>query len=219
MGARIARIIEATGLSQKEFGERVGVKPAHVTNWVKGYHEPSRGTLLSIAREYKVSEEWLTTGSGEMYVKESDVPYDFTVPHVSIPRATLPVVGYVSAGKLDVVWTDAGFPAGHGFDEVEKPEWLRDPNSFALRVKGESMYPPFTEGTTIIVDTKAQVVNRDMIICRVKSLEAYWKIYSERAGMVTLESVNPGVPAMTFRKEEILYKYKVVQILPPRRRN
>ncbi len=166
---------------------------------------------------------WLMYGPEYQPQEGGAVPYDFTVPYVRVPqeekRELLPVLGHVSAGKLDIVWTDAGFPVGEGLYKIERPEWLKDKNAFGLEVRGDSMYPPFAPGTVIVADTKAQVVNRDMIICRVKSLEAYWKIYSERAGMVTLESVNPGVPAMTFKKEEILYKYKVVQILPPRRRN
>src|SRR5581483_7451513 len=127
---------------------------------------------------------WLMYGPEYQPQEGGAVPYDFTVPYVRVPqeekRELLPVLGHVSAGKLDIVWTDAGFPVGGGLYKIERPEWLKDKNAFGLEVRGDSMYPPFAPGTVIVADTKAQVVNRDMIICRVKSLEAYWKIYSER---------------------------------------
>ena len=72
MNERIKAIRKESGLKQAEFAERIGLKPNTVTSYETGLRVPSDTVILSICREFNVSETWLRTGEGEMFRKPSD---------------------------------------------------------------------------------------------------------------------------------------------------
>lgn len=67
MEQRIKAIRTEQGLTQAEFGARIGVKGNTVTGYETGARIPPEVVILSICREFSVSEQWLRTGEGEMY--------------------------------------------------------------------------------------------------------------------------------------------------------
>lgn len=71
MKERIKQIRKERKLTQTEFGEKIGVKGNTVTNYETGLRKPTDAVLLSICREFHVNEEWLRTGTGNIY-KEKD---------------------------------------------------------------------------------------------------------------------------------------------------
>lgn len=66
MQERIRLIRKNAGLTQAEFAERIGVKANTVTSYETGLRVPSDAVIVSISREFGVSETWLRTGEGEM---------------------------------------------------------------------------------------------------------------------------------------------------------
>lgn len=66
MQERIRMIRKHAGLTQAEFGERIGVKANTITSYETGLRVPSDAVIVSICREFNVSESWLRTGEGEM---------------------------------------------------------------------------------------------------------------------------------------------------------
>lgn len=72
MKERIKQIRKQNGLTQVEFGKKIGVKGNTVTNYETGLRNPTDAVIKSICREFNVNEEWLRTGNGEMYKKVSD---------------------------------------------------------------------------------------------------------------------------------------------------
>lgn len=71
MGERIKKLRKALGLTQKEFGERIGVKPNTIATYEIGRNEPIDAVISLICREFSVSEQWLRTGEGEMLVPQT----------------------------------------------------------------------------------------------------------------------------------------------------
>lgn len=63
---RIKEVRKAHGLTQAEFGKKIGVKGNTITCYEKGIREPSNAIIRAIAREFGVDEHWLLTGEGEM---------------------------------------------------------------------------------------------------------------------------------------------------------
>ena len=64
---RIKEIRTTLGLSQTEFGLRVGVKQGTVAGYENGARVPLDTVVASICREFNVNEAWLRTGDGEMF--------------------------------------------------------------------------------------------------------------------------------------------------------
>lgn len=68
---RIADIIRESSLSKTAFSRRVGLSQPFVSQLANGAAVPSDRTILDICREFNVSERWLRTGEGEMFVQLS----------------------------------------------------------------------------------------------------------------------------------------------------
>lgn len=71
MKERIKVIRKALGLNQTDFGSKIGVKQGTVAAYESGARVPLDSVIVSICREFNVSERWLRTGEGEMFVQLS----------------------------------------------------------------------------------------------------------------------------------------------------
>ena len=71
INSRISAVIRASGLTKTAFGERLNVSQSHVSRLANGETAPSDRTIVDICREFGVSEHWLRTGEGEMFVRLS----------------------------------------------------------------------------------------------------------------------------------------------------
>lgn len=69
MGERIKELRKALGLTQREFGERIGVKPNTIGTYEIGRNDPIDAVVGLICREFSVNEIWIRTGNGEMFVE------------------------------------------------------------------------------------------------------------------------------------------------------
>ena len=69
MHERIARVIDITGLKKFEFAKRLGISAPFVSELCTGVKKPSDRTIADICREFNISETWLRTGEGEMFVE------------------------------------------------------------------------------------------------------------------------------------------------------
>ena len=65
---RVRELRKTLGLTLEKFGERLGVTKVAISLIEKGTNNLKDQMLLSICREYGVSETWLRTGEGEMFV-------------------------------------------------------------------------------------------------------------------------------------------------------
>ena len=70
VGERIRAVRRALDLTQTEFGRRIGMKQNTIA-LIEGGRNTSDQTLKAICREFNVSEDWLRTGEGEMFVPKS----------------------------------------------------------------------------------------------------------------------------------------------------
>ena len=65
---RVRVVRKSLGLTLEKFGVRLGVGKGAMSQIENGTNNLSQRMLLSICREYGVSESWLRTGEGEMFV-------------------------------------------------------------------------------------------------------------------------------------------------------
>lgn len=59
------------GLNQTDFGKRIAIAQGYLTNVENGRRDVTEKTIRLICLEFNVSENWLRTGEGEMFI-ESD---------------------------------------------------------------------------------------------------------------------------------------------------
>lgn len=77
MVERIKSVRETLGLSQREFGERLGVSRDVISNIEYGRVQPKRLLLQHLCQMYKVNGHWLETGEGEMFEAHSEAEDKF----------------------------------------------------------------------------------------------------------------------------------------------
>lgn len=65
---RIKQVRQNAGLTQSQFAERLNISRNYIGLIEIGDRIPSDRTIADICREFNVSEVWLRTGEGEMFV-------------------------------------------------------------------------------------------------------------------------------------------------------
>lgn len=71
INSRIGDVVAASGLKKSKFAERLNVSQPFVSELCSGKKQPSDRTISDICRIFGVSELWLRTGQGEMFVSRS----------------------------------------------------------------------------------------------------------------------------------------------------
>ena len=68
MQNRIKQIRKATGLTQQEFADRLGISRSNIATYETREGNISDATIKLICREFRINETWLRTGEGEMHL-------------------------------------------------------------------------------------------------------------------------------------------------------
>ena len=76
IGERIKQLRKELGMTQAVFAERIGIRQNSVAVIEMGKNMPSDQTVAFICREFRVNEEWLRTGAGEMFIPSPETVVD-----------------------------------------------------------------------------------------------------------------------------------------------
>lgn len=68
---RIKKIRKELDLTQQKFADKLGVQRNTIAMYEMGRTLPSDAIMRSICREFNVNEDWLRTGEGEMFIKQT----------------------------------------------------------------------------------------------------------------------------------------------------
>lgn len=71
ISSRISAVIRSSGLTKTAFSKKIGLSQPFVSQLASGDASPSDRTIVDICREFGVSEHWLRTGEGEMFLRLS----------------------------------------------------------------------------------------------------------------------------------------------------
>lgn len=69
---RIKAVREAYRLTQREFGERLGVSRDVISNLEYERVQPKDVFIRHICEMYNINEQWLKTGNGEMFLSDPE---------------------------------------------------------------------------------------------------------------------------------------------------
>lgn len=72
MNERVRYIRQKNGLTQKDFGGRIGLKSNSVSDIENGKNSLTDLVIISICREFGISELWLREGIGDMKEKPAN---------------------------------------------------------------------------------------------------------------------------------------------------
>ena len=70
---RLRQLRKDLGMSQEEFGRRIGVSNTAISKLEKNERNLTEQTAKSICREFRVNYFWLTEGKGDMFTGTPEV--------------------------------------------------------------------------------------------------------------------------------------------------
>lgn len=92
MNTRIKELRTALHLTLEGFGDRIGVTRAAVSKWENGDRGIADSMVVSICREFWVSEQWLRTGEGEMFEQTRETVLDRLAAEYSLDKEQVSVI-------------------------------------------------------------------------------------------------------------------------------
>ncbi len=208
IGDRVREARERKQLDQGTLSEKIGVVTRTLQRWEKGEQIPDGLSLTRIAKATNVHPHWLLTGEGEMYQMPSRPSNVFRLP-VDRRRerlVDLPLISSVPAGK-----TATMFHPDYT-DDVVTVDDVKDPQAFALKVKGNSMSPKIEDGDVVIVSPAREVHNGDIAVVRVGGEDTLKKVKFE-GNYVHLIPFNPDFEPVTVKKKDVNFVWKVVKMI------
>ena len=76
MDERIKELRKKLKLTQQTFADKLSIKRGAVANYEIGRNIPADSVIALICREFNVNEDWLRTGTGEMFIKPDTFSLD-----------------------------------------------------------------------------------------------------------------------------------------------
>ena len=201
LNERIKKVRKFLGLTQQEFGEKLGKSWKTINRWEAGEWEAPEIALKLIAQIFGVSYHWLKTGEGEMFEKPKEMRVeDIIYAHQQKMKENYFLVPLV--GKAG-----AGFPQSKGdveilgYVEVRKISGVKPEQLFAVEVHGDSMEPTLQEGDKVIakiyVGDGLDIPNRKVVVVVNAEGELYVKRLLKKEGRIFLVSDNPAYQPLT----------------------
>lgn len=181
---RIFLLVDKMYSEQREFAADLGIPASRVSEWRRKKSTSYNKRLPQIATVLGTTVEYLLSG------EKSSVP---------TTAIRIPVLGTIPAGiPLEAIedildWEEIPAAWGSG-----------DRQYFGLRVKGDSMYPRYLEGDTVILRKETTCESGDDCAVLVNGETATLKQVMIRGdGTLELRPANPAYPPRIYSPAEI----------------
>ncbi len=192
------RLAERAGLSPSGLAKSSGLDPTT-------FNKSKRITVDGRPR-------WPSTESVAKALKAANVAVDTFVQLIEdTPRIvqSVPLLGFAQAGSGGY-FTDGGFPAGKGWDEVGLPS-VNDEHAYALKISGDSMKPAYRDGDVIVVSPGAPIHRGDRVVVKTRDGEVMVKELKRRtAKTLELSSLNPNHVDRTLAAADVDWIARIV---------
>lgn len=181
---QIKQLRKLNNMTQKELADKLSLTPKAISFYEKEQRFPSKDILLKMSKIFEVSIDYIL-GNDSQETK----------------GIMIPVLGRVSAGiPLETV-TDI-----LDYEEIPK-EWASKGEYFALKIKGDSMFPRIVENDVVIVKKQSDVDSGDIGVVLING---------EDATVKKIKTVDSGIFLIPLNQlyEPIFYTNEDIEKLP-----
>ena len=201
---RLTLAMRIKGISQAALGEGVGVSQTTIWKLMNGKTSTNR-KLYEIADFMKVNLDWLISGDGEMENnhQKNEIEYIGNIKEGSI----------IVKGEA-IMKTDGAFQMNEDFNGRLKFH-SDDPNAFALKIKGDSMFPRINSGEFVVIEPNIEPCSGDEVLVRTKDgSNMIKKLEFHRDCTYRFTSINQNHPPITLDEdmvEKIMFVSAIVK--------
>ena len=154
----------------RRVADRLDIDRSLLSQIKGGYRNCGEDLALKIGAKLGNQDWWRSSETAHTL-------FDANVEPAPKPIRKVPLISCVAAGRL----TEAMDPYALGACEDEVPVYGEVSGySFALRIKGDSMEPEFTEGDVVIIDPDVRPQPGDFVVAKNHEEEATFKKYRPR---------------------------------------
>lgn len=205
LGEIIKKYRKEHGLSMDAFSKRSGISKSYISLLEKNKHPKTGKPIAPSAKSIKQAAEGMNMNFDELFslinseikvtTKKNSINWNNTTPiKMTDEFIEIPILGRVPAGVpieaienvIDTIKVSTDF-INTGYDH------------FALRVKGDSMYPKYLEGDTIIIEVRHDCESGEDAVVYVNGYDATLKtVIKNDDGTITLRPRNPEYMEKTY---------------------
>lgn len=193
VGQRLKLARESRHISLEKAGERVGVHKSTVMRWENGETKKINLSILEILADfYLVNPTWLSGHDVPMEAKSHS-------ENNTVNSAVVLVYGTIPAGVPMECIEDI-------LDTEEIPASMLNGGKqyFGLKIKGNSMFPTYLDGDTIILEKVDDCENGQDACVMVNGNDGTFKRVFKNENGIILQPLNPEYQPMIFSNEQIL---------------
>lgn len=190
-GDRLKHLRESRGLTQEQLGMLFSVKKAAISKYESGSTSPDLVTVSKLADYFSVTTDYLLGRAAADTLKMS-------ITETAKAGVKIPVLGRIPAGIPLEAIEDI-------LDWEEIPvDWLNgDREYFGLRVTGDSMFPTYLEGDTVIVLKQSTCDSGDDCVVIIDGTDATLKRVYITPEYIELVALNPMHGRKRYTNDEV----------------
>lgn len=188
MGERIKQLRRQKGLTQEELGKYIGVKKAAIMKYEKGnVQNMKRSSIETLSKLFDVTPSYL------MCLEENENNNDNKLNYKRIP-----VLGSIPAGVPIELIQDI-----IDYEDISEEMLKGGKEYFALKVKGDSMWPKYLDGDTIIILKQEDCESGQDAIVMVNGDDGTFKRVFKSDKGITLQPLNNEYMPMFYSNDDI----------------
>lgn len=195
---RFRMVFDTLGLTQMEFGNKVGLSQGQVSTIVSGKGNVPARLIQLLWHVFRVNPDFILKGSTPMFLPPK--------------RELIPILGDIPAGDWEQ-WIDS-YPPGVGDGYLDMSD-VKGENLFAVRVKGDSMEPMLRKGDVLVIDPHREFIKGFAVVRHSFGGELSYKIRSvvRRGNLLSLTPCNPAFEPEDITPNENTRLYVPVKVL------
>ena len=185
---RLKELRKSKQLTMKDLGQIINVAESTISLYENGKREPDYQTLSKMADFFEVSIDYLLGRDTEIF---------------SMPKKVvkIPVFGEIPAGIPTEMIEE---PYIEDYEEINSDFLKGGHTYFGLKVKGDSMFPEFRSGDTLILKKQDDCESGDFCAVSINHTESTFKKVIKKENGLTLQPLNPNFEPLFFTNQEII---------------
>ena len=187
---RLHKALNLSNMKQVDLVEKTGLDKTLINKYLAGIMKAKQDKLTILAQALNVNEVWLMG---------YDIPMDKNIKldDLGNPIIEVPILGVVKAGYnylAEENWI--------GTIDVDK-KLAENSELFALKVKGDSMFPTLMEDDIVIIKKQDDFENGDIVVAIINGDEATIKKGKKSEAGILLQPLNSNYEPLIFTYDEM----------------
>ncbi|MGN0960619.1 MAG: LexA family protein [Christensenellales bacterium] len=184
---KLRELRKSANLTQMQLADILHVAYGTVAMWETNKRQPDFDMMKTIADFFGVSIDYLI-GRSEENTKKTGI-------------IKIPVYGTIPAG-IPTEMIDNSFI--EDYEEIPGDMCRGGCTYFGLKVKGDSMYPEFRNGDTLILKKQEDCESGEFCAVSINHTESTFKKVIKQANGITLQPLNPAYEPLFFTTQEVI---------------